>query len=116
MNMEKNLTQNYLQSKGFVRDETSAENVNRWHKSGERIQYYGPSWHISITFTDESGRAAAYGIFNKPRTAPEIPATHWVFENGVLRKGTFGPRLNIPEPITVDCFENILSELNVELS
>lgn len=115
MNMEKYLTQNYLQSKGFVRDETSAEGVNRWHKSGERIKNYGPSWHISITFTTESGRTAAYGIFNKPRTAPEIPATHWVFENGVLSKGPYGPRMYIPEPITVECFENILSELNIEL-
>lgn len=64
--MNENVNQSYLESKGFKRDTTAPEGVNRWEREdGHRDELYivGRTYYVTVTLTP-GGEQTRYGRIN----------------------------------------------------
>lgn len=79
-NENENLTQAMLQAAGFKPDSTCPLRVNRWE-----LNKPGDCW-VSVTFTDATGSATAYGVANKHCSSDGHIISHRWFEKTVTVK------------------------------
>lgn len=115
-----NVTQSYLYSKGWTKDHTCPDNVNRWQNSRDwkdkekHNSFAGELW-ASVTFKDTEGTEVDYAVVNH-HTAPygyiRAHRTSRSIEGGHIRTDEFLNQKTITGVLSVEELNEMMERNN----